>query len=80
MADAVFLQDGQRFVLRGYVSGWLYSGFGATPVRFDMPLKGESVTTDWSPGAIFVGSENAVLHDLAGHAPVARTPGSPARP
>lgn len=58
MADAVFLQDGQRFVLRGYVSGWLYSGFGATPVRFDMPLKGESVTTDWSPTAILVGSES----------------------
>ncbi len=58
MSDAVFLQDGKRFVLRGYVSGWLYSGFGATPVRFALPLKGESVTTDWSAGSIFVGSEH----------------------
>jgi hypothetical protein len=57
MSDAVFLNDGKRFVLRGYVSGWLYSGFGATPVRFALPLKGESVTTDWSQDYIFIGSE-----------------------
>ncbi|MCU0264972.1 MAG: hypothetical protein MUC45_02495 [Actinomycetia bacterium] len=56
MSDAVFLDDG-RFVLRGYVSGWLYRSFGATPTRFPLPLKGESVTTGFSTGTIFIGSE-----------------------
>ena len=56
MSDAVFLDDG-RFVLRGYVSGWLYRSFGATPTRFPLPLKGESVTTGFSRGNVFIGSE-----------------------
>lgn len=56
MSDAVFLDDG-RFVLRGYVSGWLYRSFGSVPTRFPLPLKGESVTTGFSAGTIFIGSE-----------------------
>jgi len=56
MADGVFL-DRHRFVLRGYVSGWLYRKIGATPVRFRLPLKGESVTRGWASGTILIGSE-----------------------
>jgi hypothetical protein len=56
MSDAVFLADG-RFVLRGYVNGWLYSKIGATPVGFSLPLKGESISQDWSGGDVLIGSE-----------------------
>jgi hypothetical protein len=56
MADGVFL-DRQRFLLRGYVSGWLYRSFDATPKRFALPVKGESVTDSWRKRSIYVGSE-----------------------
>lgn len=56
MSDAVFLDDG-RFMLRGYISGWLYRSFGSVPSRFPLPLKGESVTTGFSSGNVFIGSE-----------------------
>ncbi len=56
MSDATFLDDG-RFVLRGYVNGWLYASVGAAPVGFALPLKGESITQDWSSGSVLVGSE-----------------------
>jgi hypothetical protein len=57
LSDAVFLDDG-RFVLRGYVSGWLYKGFGSTPIRFPLPLKGESVTAGYNSSYIYIGSEH----------------------
>ncbi len=56
MSDATFLDDG-RFVLRGYVNAWLYKSLGATPVGLALPLKGESITQDWSSGSVLVGSE-----------------------
>lgn len=56
MSDAVFLADG-RFVLRGYVNGWVYSKVGATPVGFALPLKGESISLDWTSGNVLIGSE-----------------------
>jgi hypothetical protein len=57
MSDAVFLRDG-RFVLRGYVNGWLYDAVGAAPRGFALPLKGESITQTWRSGRVFVGSEH----------------------
>lgn len=56
MADGVFL-DRSRFVLRGYVSGWLYRRIGSTPQRFPLPAKGESITTGWRKGTVLIGSE-----------------------
>lgn len=57
MSDAVFLRDG-RFVLRGYVNGWLYDSMNAAPRAFALPLKGESITQAWNPKFVFVGSEH----------------------
>jgi len=57
MSDAVFLKDG-RFILRGYVNGWLYSSVNATPRGFALPLKGESITQAWNRKYVFVGSEH----------------------
>jgi hypothetical protein len=56
LADGVFL-DRQRYVLRGYESGWLYRRIGATPIRFPLPLKGESIATAWRRGHVLIGSE-----------------------
>ncbi len=56
MADGVFLDRG-RFILRGYVSGWFYRNMGATPRRFPLPEKGESITSDWQKNHILIGSE-----------------------
>jgi hypothetical protein len=56
MADGVFL-DRQRFVLRGYVSGWRYRSIGAKPKRFPLPLKGESIADNRRRNVVFVGSE-----------------------
>ena len=56
MADGVFL-DRSRFILRGYVSGWLYRRIGGTPQRFPLPAKGESITTGWRKGTVLIGSE-----------------------
>jgi hypothetical protein len=57
MSDAVFLRDG-RFVLRGYVNGWLYSSMSATPRGFALPLKGESITQARNHNYVLVGSEH----------------------
>jgi hypothetical protein len=57
MSDAVFLRDG-RFVLRGYVNGWLYSSLNATPRAFTLPLKGESITQARNANYVLVGSEH----------------------
>ncbi len=56
MADGVFL-DHQRFILRGYEGGWLYRRMGATPFRFPLPIKGESITRDSRPRTVLIGSE-----------------------
>jgi hypothetical protein len=56
MSDGVFLGR-NRFLLRGYVSGWLYRRFGASPVRFPLPIKGESVARGWWPGTVLIGQE-----------------------
>jgi hypothetical protein len=56
LSDAVFLKDG-RFILRGYVNGWLYDSMNATPLGFALPLKGESITQAWNHKYVFVGSE-----------------------
>jgi hypothetical protein len=56
MSDGVFLNH-RRYLLRGYVSGWLYRGIGATPTRFPLPLKGESVARGWLRGTVLIGSE-----------------------
>jgi hypothetical protein len=58
MSDAVFLRDG-RFVLRGYVNGWLYSSMNASPRAFALPLKGESITQARNANYVLVGSEHA---------------------
>jgi hypothetical protein len=56
MADGTFLNR-HRFVLRGYVSGWLYDRLGSTPVRFPLPIKGESITKAPQTGYVLVGAE-----------------------
>ncbi len=56
MSDGVFL-DHSRFILRGYESGWLYRRIGATPVRFPLPIKGESIARGWWPGTVLIGQE-----------------------
>ncbi len=56
MSDAVFLPGG-RFILRGYVNGWLYKKIGATPTGFALPIKGESITTARNKDFVFVGQE-----------------------
>ena len=56
MADGVFLNR-TRFVLRGYEGGWLYKKMRATPIRFPLPMKGESITTAWRSHHVLIGSE-----------------------
>ncbi len=56
MSDATFISGG-RFILRGYVNGWLYKSMGATPIGFALPVKGESITKARNKNYVFVGSE-----------------------
>lgn len=56
MADGVFL-DRHRFILRGYEGGWLYRKIGARPVRFALPIKGESITKGSRARQVLIGSE-----------------------
>ena len=57
LSDAVYL-DSKRFVLRGYVSGWLFPSIGGTATRFPLPIKGESISKGFSSSYVFIGSEH----------------------
>ena len=56
MADGVFL-DRHRFILRRYEGGWLYRRMSGKPVRFALPIKGESITKGSRAGQVLIGSE-----------------------
>ncbi len=56
ITDGVFLNH-HRFVLRGYGSAWVYRSFGARPKQFSLPHSGESITTTWRRGYVFIGHE-----------------------
>lgn len=58
ITDGAFLNRHGRFVIRGYPKAYLYSSpRDKTPRVFDLPSTGESITSGWRRGYVFIGSE-----------------------